>query len=54
MGVVMGAFSSSTNFGDLCGTAIFSAVLLGAGAEWPYTTVITSFTMAIIALNFAC
>ena len=53
MGVVMGAFSSSTNFGDCCGTAVFSIVLLGAGAAWPYTTIITSFTMALIALNFA-
>ena len=32
MGIVMGGFSSSANFGDLMGTAIFAIVILGVGA----------------------
>ena len=49
----MGLFSSSANFGDLFGTAVFSAVLIGAGAAWYYTTIITAFVMALIAMLFA-
>ena len=49
----MGVFSSSANVGDLLGTAIFSAVLIGAGAAWYYTTVMTAFTMALISILFA-
>ena len=38
MGCIMGTHSSSANFGNLTGTAIFAICLLGAGAPWPATT----------------
>jgi len=49
----MGAFSSSANFGNLMGTAVFSIVILGAGAHWASVTLATAVIMALIAASFA-
>ena len=49
----MGSFSSSANFGDLMGTAIFAIVILGVGASWPSVTFLTSLTMVLASVLFA-
>ena len=49
----MGAHSSSANFGNSTGTAIFAIAILGAGAPWPAATCATAFFMVLIAVNFA-
>jgi OPA family glycerol-3-phosphate transporter-like MFS transporter 1/2 len=49
-GVVMGTFAASANAGDLLGTATFAIVSMAAGAPWYIVTLVTSITMAAIAI----
>ena len=53
MGFVMGGFSSSANFGNAMGTAVFSIVVIGCGASWPTVVFVTCCTMALAAGMFA-
>ena len=53
MGTVMGGFSSSANFGNALGTAIFSIVVIGVGGSWPAVVFVTCCTMALAAGMFA-
>jgi hypothetical protein len=48
----MGAFQSSTNFGNICGEASFAILAIAIGTSWPPIVLVSSIAMTVAAALF--